>query len=109
MNFLKQKTLKNIHIHKLIYPIDIYVFLKFLGFFGRETGKLELLCRFESPHHMMEHHPKLNLIVLVLLMTVCWVQGSSRIEEYIALQLGQNITGKVTDIYIDNPMSCIRR
>ena len=56
----------------------------------------------------MEHHHKLNLILLVLLMVYC-TQATSRIDEYIALQPGQNITGKVTEIYIANLMDCIRR
>ena len=58
---------------------------------------------------MMEHHLKMNLILLMLVMTVCCIQSISRVEEYPALEPGQNITGKVTEIYMTNPIDCIRR
>ena len=58
---------------------------------------------------MMEYHLKLSLILLLLLEIVYWIQATSRIEEYTALEPGQNITGKVTEIYMTNPMVCIRR
>ena len=57
----------------------------------------------------MEGHLKFNLILLVLLMSVFWIQAASRREEYTALEPGQNITGKVAEISTINPMDCIRR
>ena len=54
-------------------------------------------------------HLKLNLILFLMLMAACWIQVTSRIDEYTVLETGQNITGKVTAIYMTNPMDCIRR
>ena len=57
----------------------------------------------------MEGHLKFSLIILLLLMTVCWIEATSRIQEYIALEPGQNINGKVTEVSTVNIMDCIRR
>ena len=58
---------------------------------------------------MMEAHLKFNIILLLLLLTVCWIKATTRRQEYTALELGQNITGKVTEISTVNPMECIKR
>ena len=58
----------------------------------------------------MEAHGKFNIILLVQLMTVCWIKATLRTQKfYYALEPGQNVTGKVTEIYAVNAIDCILR
>ena len=58
---------------------------------------------------MIEHKPQLYLTLNVLLMIVGVTLAASKIQEYIALEPGESITGKITEIYTSNPIDCISR
>ena len=58
---------------------------------------------------MMERNPQLYLTLPMLLIIVGVTLAGSGIQEYIALELGERITGKVTEIYMTNPVDCLRR
>ena len=45
----------------------------------------------------------------MLLMIVGASLAVSKIQEYIALEPGERITVIVTEIYMTNPMDCLRR
>ena len=45
----------------------------------------------------------------MLLMIVGVTLAGSKIQEYVALEPGESITGKITEIYSSNPIDCIRR
>ena len=96
------KMLKDTPIHTLV---NLGAFLVLLW----KTVNLELLCRLQLRCYVMEGHSKFNLTLLLLLMTVWWIQATFRRDEFTALEAGQNITEKVTEISTVNPMECIKR
>ena len=63
----------------------------------------------EKMSSWIRNHLQLYQILDILLLTVSWIEATIRTEKYTALKPGENITGKITEIYTSTRMDCNRR